>query len=110
MAFLAIESISYLKMAVCFLVAFLAVGIIYSSELFFINIINIYSFWASFVVFSDIVFLFLFLVGIGYVFLVLAVFIFFKFLFLSPFKIIIININSLLGVLNKFNLTLVFFK
>jgi membrane protein required for beta-lactamase induction len=91
-AFFAIELVSYFGLAVCFLMAFLAAGIIGSWELPVVNGINVYSSWKSSIVFSNILILFFLLVSLGLESWLSSGF--FGLAFLLLFILIVVNFNS----------------
>jgi hypothetical protein len=66
--FFTIESIGNFKIVIYFLIAFLTIGVINFCKLFFNDIVNIYFFRLSTVIFSDIVILFLSLVSLRVMF------------------------------------------
>jgi hypothetical protein len=68
MALLAIESVSYLKAAVYFLIAFPAIGVAGSKKLLSYNIINVHFSRLSFIISYNIVVLFLSLVRLRVMF------------------------------------------
>jgi hypothetical protein len=66
--FFTIEFIGNFRMVIYFLIAFFTIGVISFCELFFSNIINIYFFKLSTIIFSNIVILFLSLIGLRVMF------------------------------------------
>jgi hypothetical protein len=107
MALFAIESVSYFRTAVCFLIAFFTISVIGSWEFLPYDIINIYSFRLSAIVFGDIVVLFLSLVGLRLVFNRVTVFFILLFLFL--FLLTVINFYCFLGKVGEGDSLLVSF-
>jgi hypothetical protein len=105
--FFIIEFIGNFRIVICFLMAFFAIGVISSYKLFFSNVINIYFFRLSTVIFSDIVILFLSLVSLRVIFN--WVFSFFYFPLLFFFLLLIINFNYFLSKICKANGLLVSF-
>jgi hypothetical protein len=99
--FLTIESIGNLRTVICFLMAFFTIGVISSYKLLFSDIINIYFFRLSTVIFSDIVILFLSLVSLRVMFNWVFSFLCFPLLF--SFPLLIINFNYFLGEICKAN-------
>jgi hypothetical protein len=105
--FLTIESIGNLRTAICFLMAFLAIGVISSCELLFGDVINVYFSRLSTIVFSDIVILFFSLVSLRVMFDWVFSFLCFPLLF--SFPLLIINFNYFLGEICEANGLLVSF-
>jgi hypothetical protein len=107
MALFTIESIGYFRITICFLIAFLAIGVIGFREFSIVNSVNIYPFRLSAVVLSNIVILFLTLVCLGLVFI--RVITFLSLSFLLSFLLLVINYNGLLYEIYKSDFLLVCF-